>query len=120
MKRLCTMQSEFTVYEGFFMKKLKIFFVVIMTMAVLMSVTSCSVFGSRGYSGCTSYNYSRDYYSNNSEYYRGSFTDAYGNYFPGGYYDSYGNFYADDYYNYDYGYYEGYFDPDGYYHENYN
>lgn len=93
--------------------------VLCVALAFVMSVTtlsSCSVFSNRYDSR---YNYSRDYYDSTGEYRRGSFTDAYGNYYAGGYYDRYGNFYADDYYDYDYDYYVGYFDPDGYYHDNY-
>lgn len=101
------------------MKKSKLLFAIVISAAVMMSAASCSVIDRMSYGGCTSHNYSRDYYDSNDRYYRGSFTDAYGNYYSGGYYDDYGNFYADDYYNYDYGYYEGYFDADGYYHENY-
>ena len=97
-------------------KKFRAFLAVALAAVTLMSVSSCSVFGNRYNSR---YNYSREYYNTNSEYRRGSFTDAYGNYYSGGYYDRYGNFYPDDYYNYDYDDYEGYFDPDGYYHDNY-
>lgn len=88
--------------------------------ALLMIAVSLAVFS--GCSGRMPWDSGR-YYNNNGyyqddEYTPGDFYDAYGNYYAEGYYDRYGNFYAADYYNYDYGYYEGYFDPDGYYHEN--
>ena len=83
------------------MKKSKVLFAVVISAAVMMSAASCSVVDRMSYGGCTSHSYSRDYYDSDDRYYRGSFTDAYGNYYAGGYY-------------------EGYFDVDGYYHENYN
>ena len=94
-------------------KKIKILCVVLALTMSATALSSCSAFGYRD-----NYRYSRSGYSNNSEYTRGSFTDAYGNYYPGGYFDRYGNFYPDDYYNYDTGCYEGYFDSYGEWHYN--
>ncbi len=95
-------------------KKLKVFLAVLMSVVMIATLSSCSVFGRRG----RSYSYNDSYY-NDSEYTRGDFYDADGNYYPGGYFDRYGNFYPDEYYDEYYDDYIGYFDRYGYYYDNY-